>query len=74
MTNRTTPQQITFVHEGMTVEVYGPADDRGRMPYLGRIDLFGRVFVSESTRRTVALTDAHLADEDTMRRIIAAAV
>lgn len=67
---------LNFTHNGSSsIDVYGPADTNGRMPFLGWIDLLARVFVPDNhTHRRVFFTDDQLADQNTVRRMVANAV
>jgi hypothetical protein len=66
---------LNFTHNNHSVDVYGPADDNGFMPFLGWIDLLARVFVPDNhTHRRVSFTDTQLTDQDTVRRMVANAV
>jgi hypothetical protein len=38
---------LTFVRESDIVEIYGPADERGSMEYLGRIDTYDMTVILE---------------------------
>ena len=66
---------LNFTNNGMSISVYGPANANGSMPFLGHIDLLGRAFSPENrTHRRVWFTDDELADENTVRRMVANAV